>query len=226
MTSKYFRSAKNLIALYIDKLEKSRLSHFLDVRFVIRFAFFMTLIYGFNTLYVSVTDDRGMVYFPYFDQHLNYFSLLRSSILHMSDLIVHSFGYHSYIPDPTRLRMLGGHSVIVGVPCLGYGMMSFWISFVLAHFADWKRMLAWAAGGVVFLWLLNSTRVALLLIAVTNRWNVNKWMDNHTLFNNIVYLIIIGMICIYYKANKKKSSSSNGAYRTRNVLNDTLLQAS
>ena len=186
---------------YGARIENSSLSKYVDITFLMKFAFLMAGIYYFNVFYISIIDARGLVYSSFFDQHLNYFALLRASILHTANGIDHLYGLHSYVADP-RLKLPNGHGVYVDLACLGYGVMSFWIAFIVAHKANWYKKLAWAAGGVVFLWFLNCCRVALLLIAVTKRWNTEKWMDSHALFNLVVYAFVIAMVFAYYQFEK------------------------
>ncbi|MBE7172000.1 MAG: hypothetical protein INR73_15545 [Williamsia sp.] len=193
-----------VLKVYETKLENSNLSRYVDIAFLVKFAILMAGIYYFNVFYISIIDARGLIYSSFFDQHLNYFALLRASILHTANGIDHLYGLHSYVADP-RLKLPNGHGIYVDLACLGYGVMSFWVAFVVAHKAGWQRKLAWALGGVVFLWLLNCSRVALLLIAVTKGWNTEKWMDSHALFNLVVYTFIIAMVYLYYQIQKRRS---------------------
>lgn len=191
------------LKMYETRIVNSSLSRYVDVPFFFKFLVLMAGIYYFNVFYISIIDARGYIYSSFFDQHLNYFALIRASILHTANFIDHLYGLGSYVADPS-LKLPNGHGIYVDLACLGYGVMSFWIAFIVAHKATWQKKLAWAAGGVVFLWLLNCCRVALLLIAITKRWNTEKWMDSHALFNTVVYAFIIGMIYLYYQLDKRK----------------------
>ena len=191
-----------VLKLYESRIVDSSLSKYIDVSFFVKFLLLMAGIYYFNVFYISVIDARGYIYSPFFDRHLNYFSLLRSSILHTANFFDHLYGLDSYVAEPYRLKLRNGHGVYVDLACLGYGVMSFWIAFILAHGGSWQKKLLWAAGGVVFLWFLNCCRVALLLFSITKRWNTEKWMDSHALFNLIVYSFIIAMVFLYYRLNK------------------------
>lgn len=192
--------------MYVPRIIDNNLSKYVDVSFLLKFILLMGSIYSFNVFYISMIDARGLIYFPYFDQHLNYFSVLRATILHTANFIVHCFGFQSYISDIYTLRLYNGPGIHVGLPCLGYGVMSFWIAFILAHNITWQKKLVWATAGMLFLWLLNCWRVALILMAVNKHWDINRWMDNHTLFNRIVYLLILLMVCGYYQISKRETA--------------------
>lgn len=191
---------------YETRIGSSSLSRYVDVVFLARFAVLMAGIYYFNVFYISIIDARGLIYSSFFDQHLNYFALLRASVLHTANGMDHLYGLHSYVADPS-LKLPNGHGIYVDLACLGYGVMSFWTAFIVAHKTSWQEKLVWVVGGVVFLWFLNCCRVALLLIAITKQWNTEKWMDSHALFNLVVYAFIMAMILLYYKLQKRIKSA-------------------
>ena len=201
-----------MFTIYISRIENSAvfrpLSRYVEISFLLRFIVLMALIYYFNFGYMSLVDERGLLYSAYLDQHLNYFGWLRSAILHTSNALVHLYGFESYIPDIYSLRA-NGHGVHVGLECLGYGMMSFWLAFICAHETSWQTKLFWGVAGIVMLWLLNCIRVALLLIAVVKDFNIDKQIDNHTAFNMAVYLLTLGMIAGYYYVRKRADKISN-----------------
>lgn len=200
---------EKLANMYLSRIENyppvKYLSRYFDVSFLLKFLLLMTLIYSFNFGYMSLVDARGYLYSSYLDHQLNYFGWLRLAILHTANGMVHLYGLPSYVPDIYTLRATG-HGVYVGLECLGYGMMSFWLAFILAHDTNWQTKVLWGIVGLVLLWLLNCVRVALLLIAVNKHFNVNKWMDNHTAFNIGVYILTLFMIYGYYRIRKKDSA--------------------
>jgi exosortase/archaeosortase family protein len=78
--------------------------------------------------------------------------------------------------------------------CVGYGVMSFWTAFTLASDRSWKMRLAWLAGGLVLLWLINVIRIGLFLVAINKGWPMPFGLDHHTLFNIFAYGAIALMI--------------------------------
>lgn len=183
-------------------------SRYVDVLFLIRFILLFAGIYFFNFGYMSLIDDRGLLYSSYLDQNLNYFAWLRWTILHMANNILHGIGLKSYVYDMFTIKAPNNHGVYVGLPCLGYGMISFWLAFALAHEDSTLRKVIYGLSGVLLLWLLNCSRVAMLIFAVQHRWNVNKWMDNHTTFNMAVYALTFLMIIAFYQLRKRQNSGT------------------
>lgn len=183
-------------------------SRYVDVMFLTRFILLFAGIYGFNWGYMSLTDDRGLLYSSFLSQHLNYFAWLRWTIINVANSMLHLVGVSSFISDVFTLKAPSNHGVYVGDPCLGYGMISFWLAFVIAHDDSRGRKLMYSLAGVLFLWLLNCTRVAMLVYAVHKHWNVNRWMDHHTMFNYIVYLITFLMIIGFYQLRKAETKQN------------------
>lgn len=177
-------------------------SAYVDVPFLMRFILLFAGIYSFNWGYMALTDDRGHLYSTFLAQHLNYFAWLRWTIIHLANAMLHGVGVDSYIADVFTLKAPNHHGVYVGPPCLGYGMISFWLAFVIAHDDLKGRKIMYSIAGVLLLWLLNCLRVAMLVYAVQKHWNVNRWMDHHTMFNTAVYLLTFLMIIGFYQLRK------------------------
>ena len=87
--------------------------------------------------------------------------------------------------------------------CLGMGLMSFWLSFVIADRASVKRKAIWCVTGVSAIWFINCCRVALLLMAFENNWKVNEYANHHTIFNIVAYALLLILIYFYMKSGKK-----------------------
>lgn len=189
----------------------------LDLRFAFKFVFFFAGLYSFNLFYIAITDPRGQLYSPFLVRHLDYISWLRTSILYTAKLVSHGLGVHGYVADAYTLRVPHGPGVIIGLTCVGYGVMSFWIAFVLAHNGGWRKKLWWGLGGVAAFWCINCLRIALLLAALAKHRNVNHYLDHHDLFTAAVYTLILVMIYRYYKTEEKERprSSSKRHYTAR-----------
>lgn len=173
------------------------------IRFIILFLLLFGLQYGFHEMYIGITSPGGSTYNRFLEQHLNYINWVRSSILHGANVIAHLLGYDTFINPPFKLQ-IGRYTVTMVYSCIGFAVMSFWIAFVIAHSARFKKKLLWTAGGVLAIWTINCLRVALLLIANYNRWNAFRIIDHHTLFNIAAYLLIF--IMIYFFTKKEKST--------------------
>lgn len=187
-----------------------KISKLFDVPYFVRFIGIFVILYFFNLFYIGITSKGGGFYSPFLDHYLNYIVWFRNSILYTSNFIAHLFGLPSYVADLYTLKAYD-LSVTMVYSCLGLGIMSFWIAFILADNTGWQKKLSWGITGIVFIWLINCFRVALLLLALKNNWQVNKYMDHHDLYNIVSYLLILLLIYFYYKKtkNNKKDSITN-----------------
>jgi exosortase/archaeosortase family protein len=167
-------------------------------RFIVKFlAFFLGLHYG-NELFIGITAPGGL-YVPFFDDHLNYISWLRQSILWGAKMVSGIFGYEAYIDGPFHLRSVTGPGVQMVYSCIGLGIMSFWAGFVLAHSIHWKKKLLWTFIGLIMIWIVNCFRVSVILAATVNHWNASKYLDHHDMFNVIAYVLVFILILIFVK---------------------------
>ncbi len=204
----------------IQKLNKS-LSNFIDIKFALTFIILTTVFYYFNLGYIAITDRQGLIYSDFLTKHLDYISWVRSSIVHTSQIIAQIFGVDCYITDTYVVKSYTGAYVSVGFPCVGYGVTSFWLAFVIAQGNCWKRTVFWCVIGAIALWLINCIRVAILLLAYNERWHVNRFADHHTTFNIISYLLIILMTYIYYRSkvsDKKSMTKYTGGKAYKQVI--------
>jgi exosortase/archaeosortase family protein len=176
---------------------------YFDLLFFSKFTLFFLSFYYFNIFYLGVTSPGGKFYSSFLEEHLNYIAWLTNSILHVSNFIDHTFGIHSYLEGAYQIKTPRGTSVTVWLPCLGLGIISFWVAFIIADVSNWKKKLYWCLAGVTAIWFINCWRIAILVLAVERNWYQSSYIDHHTTFNLVAYSIIFLMIWLYYKAHKE-----------------------
>ncbi len=162
----------------------------------------------FGTLAVIGLSVTEGYYSSFIDKYLDYVSILRYSLLHGSKFLVSLLGYKALIADIFSLRIEQGKEVHIGFDCLGYGVMSFWIAFVVANKGTFIKKLKWVLGGLFLIWLINVTRISMLLVAINNHW-VTPYFDHHTWFNIFAYLQIFILIFFYDRSAKTRSRTIN-----------------
>jgi exosortase/archaeosortase family protein len=188
--------------MFLKKI-KTTLSAFIDINFFIRFFLLLTAVYYFNIFFVGMVDSRGKVYSSFLDNYLNYTACIRYFVLYTSNAIAHIFGIDSYILFPDYLKTANRSWIKVEPMCLGLSLISFWVAFILANKETIKRKILWGSAGIAGICIINSFRIAFLLMAFEHRWNSNTFSVNHTLSNYAFYLLIIFMIYLYTKNAKK-----------------------
>ena len=168
------------------------------------FAIFCIAYFG-TLAVVGLAAPGGKLYSPFVQQYLNYVGWIRASLLYTSRFFLSLFGYHSQISNSYSLQVVGGKSVHIGYTCIGYGVFSFWMAFVLANAGLGIKKICWVIGGWVILWLINIMRICLLLITLNENKKMPFNLDNHTFFNICAYIAIF--ILIYFFDKKRAVGS-------------------
>lgn len=179
-------------------------SSVIDIKYLLRFLLLLLILYYGNLVFIAIIDPKGAVYSPFLDDHFNYITWLRNSYLFVSNQLTHLAGYNTHPTLPYRLSSETGRYVEIVYECLGIGFLSFWTAFVWANTGGIMKNLTWWLLGVLAIWSINCLRISLLLIAVINHWQYNRYMDHHTLFNLCAYALISGFIVVYTRQIEKK----------------------
>jgi exosortase/archaeosortase family protein len=170
-------------------------------------AYFIKFIGTFCFLYFGTKAVIGLTvpggyYSAFIARYLDYPALLRSSLLNGTRLLVGIFGFDTYLKDAYRVAVVNGHGVRLIYACLGYGLLSFWIAFIVANNGGWWKKITWLAGGCFVIWFINVIRISLVLISDNEHWNLPISLEQHTLFNIVVYVFIFGMIWLFHRGEK------------------------
>ncbi len=169
--------------------------------FVIKFILLFAILY-YGTLAMIGLSVPGGHYSKFVDNYLDYVSWIRSSLLHGSKQVLSLFGVKTYLASDYNLRQVNGRGIRLVYECVGYGVMSFWIAFVVASEGRWLKKILWIVGGLLFIWVLNITRLSLLLVATNKGWPMPLGWDHHTWFNIFAYLFIFIFMFLFNRNNE------------------------
>lgn len=169
----------------------------------------------FGTLAIIGLSTPENQYSPFVATYLNFIDPLRFSLLYGAQGLLSIFGHSTFIRDNYTLAAEGGGGVRMVYSCIGYGVMSFWAAFVIANKGQWKKKAKWILGGLLGLWVINISRIALLLLAAQKDWSLPLGWDHHTWFNIFAYTLIFLMIYFYDSSGKRTATplSNNTAYK-------------
>ena len=179
------------------------------IRFVVKFLLVFAACYFGTLAWIGITVPGG-IYSQFSDRYLDYVTWIRNSLLYGSKFQLSLFGIETYIAGDYNLRMVNGRGVRMVYECVGYGVMSFWIAFVVASAGSLKRKLFWLATGLIGIWLLNITRVSLLLVATNKGWPMPLGLDHHTWFNIFAYLFIFIFMYLFNRQDKEREVNNEG----------------
>jgi exosortase/archaeosortase family protein len=168
---------------------------------------YLVLDYGTH-FFIGITAPGGY-YVEWLDKYFNYVNWLRSFLLNSAKYLMGLFGYDAYLASPILIRIKHGAGVQLVYSCLGYGVLSFWIAFVVVNKAKLLFKIKWLVGGLAIILLSNILRICILLIALQKKMYKPFSIDHHTFYNIVAYLIVIAMMFLYLKQLKKQQAATN-----------------
>jgi len=194
-----------------------QLNYYFDLRFLLKFISFFLVFYYVNIFFVQLTLP-GKWHSDFFVEHLNYIGWLTGSLTHTANFITHTLGLNTIVEGNDKLALVQGPRVVVKWQCIGLGIISFWLAFVLAQDIRLRKKLLLGLAGALAVWFMNCCRIALLVFALDR--NLKPWKKNltligginhHDLFNYACYAVILLLIFVYYRVSAKKDQPEKSA---------------
>jgi exosortase/archaeosortase family protein len=162
------------------------------IHFAVVFVALFLCFYYFHILFLGLTTP-GNHYSPFLTEHLNYIQWLRDGLLFISKQILLGLGYTT-ITNHIDLLVAGRGHIGLEYSCLGMGVMSFLAAFTIAYPKPLKEKLLFLTTGILVIQVLNIVRF--IVLALYWKPNENHLLDHHTIFNAIIYTII--MVSLYF----------------------------
>jgi exosortase/archaeosortase family protein len=160
----------------------------------------------FSIAFNGIVSPEGSRYSSFLDHNLNYIQWLREFLMYVSNWIAHAFGTNSYISGQQMMNIGKSIEVEIWLPCLGLGIIGFWIAFIVTNSGPWHKKLLWCAGGILCISLINCWRIGLLLVSIDRNWAQLSTFDHHDLFNIAAY-VLIGLMMYSYSETKQEHLS-------------------
>ena len=142
-------------------------------------------------------------YSPTIAKYFDYVSWLKKSLIWGSQKFLGLFGYTVFEDKDFVARINTGHRVMVAYDCVGYGVYSIWLAYILSNDIGIKQKLIWSLGGLLLLWSINVVRISLVLLALSKGWDMPLGIDHHTWFNIAAYLLIFGMLLLVERSKNR-----------------------
>jgi exosortase/archaeosortase family protein len=166
--------------------------------YLCKFIFIFLFLYYGTFFFIGITA-KGGIYIAWLDEYFNYVRWLRNILLHGSKIVIELAGYNGKLRDAYSLQINNANSVVLVYECLGYGVISYWIAFIIANDGSLTFKLKWLFAGIVIILLSNMLRIAIIAIAVYEKWKISLHIEHHTFYNTISYSIIIILSLLYMK---------------------------
>jgi exosortase/archaeosortase family protein len=181
-------------------------------QFTIKFLVVFAFLY-FGTFFWIGFVTPGGYYNEFAAKHLDYISAIKTSLLFGTKTLVSFFGIQTIQFKNHIIRFVDGKGVRIAYDCVGYGVYSFWIAFVVANKSTFTRKISWILIGLFLLWSINVIRISLFLVSVNKNWAMPLGIDHHDWFTIVAYAVIFLLIFAFDKNNNiqkiNKSVSEN-----------------
>lgn len=172
--------------------------------YIAKFLGIFALLYFGTLAVIGLASPGGGLHSHLVANYLDYVSWIKISLMRVPAFILSLFGVPTHEEPGFLLRINRGRGVIIAYSCVGYGVYSFWIAYVVANKGSICKKLIWTVVGVLGLWFINVIRITLLLYAINVGWPMPLGFDHHTWFNIFAYLLIFILIIYYDRSLKKR----------------------
>jgi exosortase/archaeosortase family protein len=176
--------------------------------FVIKFILFFLFFYYGTKGVIALSATEGH-YSKFVADYLDYVTLIKRSLIWGTRLLLSFFHIETYQVDPFVVRIKNGVGVRIAHGCVGYGVYSFWLAYILANSFKAKIKMKFIVIGLFLLWLINVLRISLLLVTMQNNNQMPLGLDHHTWFNIVSYVAIFAMIYGFERKSVNQEKKSN-----------------
>ena len=145
-------------------------------------------------------------YLPFVQKHLDFISVLRNFTLKGAQLLLQLFHVNSKIGRYT-IQAYPGNTVRMVYSCVGYGLLSFWWSYIISIPLKNIQKSILLVGGSLFIITCNIIRISLLAYPICIN-NLNKNIEHHQLFNTIIYTLLFIMTIAVARFTEKQKLGS------------------
>ena len=169
---------------------------------------FLAKIFGFY-LFWLVSENFLSHELVIYNKLWSYFYHIFLQIVHGgSELVLQLQGYET-ISGYNSLAILGSYGVIIGNPCVGFGLTYGFCALIISYPGPWKQKLWFIPVGAAFISAINIARVVTL---ITSSYKIGGFvkMEQHDLFNNMIYIVIFVLWVVWVKfivGRKKKATA-------------------
>ncbi|MFN5317866.1 MAG: hypothetical protein ACK5CY_03400 [Bacteroidia bacterium] len=118
-------------------------------------------------------------------------------ILFGSQIGLNILGY-DYVSGYNSLAIIGSYGVVIGNPCVGFGLSYGFTSLIASYPGPIKKKLWFIPFGILLISSINVARVVALTTSVYKTGGFVQ-MEEHDLFNNIIYIFIFLMWIVWVK---------------------------
>lgn len=164
--------------------------------------FIFYLIFSQGNLFMNSVMSPGARYYnASIAEHFDYIQGLKTALIVPAVWIIKLFGFYA-IHNEMDVLVVDGPHLRVNYSCLGLGVMSFLVAFIIAFPSKLKAKIKLLIFGIVLIYVLNVLRIAALGILLGYfKSQRENFTYHHEIFNILVYLIILLVLYLWIKKN-------------------------
>ena len=173
--------------------------------YIIKFLLLFSLFYFGTKIIIGLSYKDGK-YNPFVHDYLDYVSVIKKTLMFGAKVIAGLFGYATNYEPNFLIRVINKRGVIISQGCVGYGVMSFWLAYIISNHAKILKKIRWSLLGIFIIWIINVIRIGLFLVAINKDWKMPLGINHHTWFNIFAYIGIFILIYFHEKSLSKNES--------------------
>jgi len=182
-------------------LENKKNANKAAILFVVKLLFFYFLFSQGNIFMNSVVSEGGRFYNAFIANNLDYIQGLKTALIVPAVWIIKLFGFYA-IHNEMDVMVVNGPYLRVNYDCLGIGVTSFLVAFVIAFPAKLKSKYKLLIVGILMIYILNVLRIAGLGVLLGFfKSQRNNFTYHHEIFNILVYICIFILLYVWIKKN-------------------------
>ncbi len=136
----------------------------------------------------------------------SFYHILLQLVLFLSRIELSVLGY-DYVSGYNSLAIVGTYGVIIGNNCIGFGLYYAFAALIISYPGPILKKAWFVPTGIFFIILANSFRVVALCTKAINNSGFSQ-MEQHDLFNNIIYILIFLLWFLWVKVINKEPNSA------------------
>lgn len=127
---------------------------------------------------------------------------LRTTLLHISNGILHLLGYETQLVNNYILRIAGYGGISLGNYCLGFQLMYYFSMLFLISEMTWSKRVFGVVVGILLIQALNVMRITGLILIDVHAHNL-LFLSHDYLFSAIVAVVLLFFYWWMLKENKR-----------------------
>ena len=169
---------------------------------------FIAKIFGFYAFWL-ISEFYLSHEWSFYNRVWTYFYHIFLQIIHGGSVFVlENLMNQDVVSNYNALAIVGSYGMIIGNNCVGFGLTYAFAALIVSYPGPWKLKLAFIPIGAAFIAIINIIRIVVMTkTAVTS--GVAERIENHDLFNNIIYVIIFLLWMIWVRIIGKKTKEKD-----------------